>query len=134
MGYIYLIGEYPPGDTLEGQQRVGLAKNKVTFSAEYGRSLTGKLYGFAAFDTVWKSRIRMNTEIGDPTEFYDDHFISGGRIGVKDMDEKWNCDLFIRNIFDEHFPVSLFPGSGTANVIPGETTFRQVGISFDYNF
>ncbi len=76
----------------------------------------------------------MSIQLGGPTLYYDPHFVSGARIGIRSLNGKWRANLFATNLFDEHFPVALFPASGTINVITSERTFRQIGISLDFNF
>jgi iron complex outermembrane receptor protein len=65
--------------------------------------------------------------------------MTGGRIGVRTDDDRFQVAIFARNLFDVHEPSLLqsdFPYNGTANIgaIYGPQSFRQVGLSLDGKF
>lgn len=135
VGYLFNIAEFPSdyGD-LAGEQILNAPRNKLTLNAEYERNVTEGLLGFAGFDTVYKSDKRVNTAL-DPSSIIPSHWVTGARIGIRDLNDKWNLYLFGRNLFEESEPVAQFSFGDTAvMMIPTERDFRQVGLSFNMNF
>ncbi len=136
-GYIYNIVTYPSEFSsvgLDGKQLMNTLRHKFTFSAEYERNLTSRILGSVAFDTVYKSDKRMNTELR-PYAVYPAHWVTGARIGIRDINDRWNLFLFGRNLFEEPEPVGLYSfGESVIWQINTERSFRQVGLSFNMNF
>jgi iron complex outermembrane receptor protein len=157
-GIIYDTVQYPNGWTgydpnnlnsattdLSGKQLVGVPKTKLTFSGEYTRPL-GALEGVLAVDTVFKSAMRLGPT-ADPRFVYPAHWITGAHIGIQFPGQRWSVALFVRNLTNEHEPVTIFGGpsftppgadptapNGYVNGISGWVTqdsLRQVGISID---
>lgn len=143
-GFIYAKATYPTGflgtdgTNLGGTQLAYAPKYKFTLSGEYEHALTGDFKGFIAADTVWKSRLRYEANSRIETTFRP-HWMTGGRIGVRTEDDRFQVAIFARNLFDVHEPSLLqsdFPYNGTANIgaIYGPQSFRQVGLSLDGKF
>lgn len=143
-GFIYAKATYPggfvgtDGTDIGGSQLAYAPKYKFTLSGEYEAPVTGRLNGFVAADTVWKSRVRYEANSRDETTFRS-HWLVGGRIGVRTDDDRYSLAIFGRNLFNVHEPSLLqsdFPADGAANIgaIYGPQSFRQVGISFDAKF
>ena len=134
-GYLYNIAEYPSdfGD-VAGEQLRDAPKNKFIFNTHYERSVTEGLFGFIGFDTVYKSDKRINTDVR-PYSVLPSHWVFGARIGIRDINDKWDLSLFGRNLSSEPEPVAKF-GFGQSVVwqILTERDFRQIGLSFNMNF
>jgi iron complex outermembrane recepter protein len=162
-GYIYDIAEYPSGYTgydpnnltginnttdLSHLQLVGVPKSKLSLSAMYEVPL-GAVTGFASADTVYKSAIRFGPT-ADPRFVYSGHFNTGLRLGVRSTEDRWSAALFVRNLSNDHEPVTMFGGpsftppgadptapNGYINGVSGwvtENALRQVGLSLDARF
>lgn len=143
-GFIYTKATYPgtflgtDGTAIGGSQLAYAPKYKFTLSGEYEQQVTSGLKGFLAADTVWKSRIRYEANsVRDST--FRDHWLVGGRLGVRSEDDRYSLAVFARNLFNQHEPVlyqSGFPYNGGANVgaIYGPQSFRQVGLQLDGKF
>ena len=139
-GYIYNPVEYPSGsiETLVGEQIMNTIKHKITFAAEYERNVTEGLLGFVGFDTVYRSDKRLNTAL-DWFAVYPGHWMTGARIGIRDVESKWNLYLYGRNLGNEHTVTWRSPASagntGTCiTQILTPESFRQIGLSFNINF
>jgi iron complex outermembrane recepter protein len=161
-GYIYNVAKYPGGFTgydpnnltggattdLSNLQIVGVPKNKVSLSADYEIPF-GAVKGFAAADTVYKSAMRLGPT-ADPRFVYSGHFNTGLRFGIRSLTDTWSAALFVRNLSNDHEPVTLFGGPsftgpgqnpavplGAVNGVSGWVTpdsLRQVGLSVDAKF
>ena len=87
---------------------------------------------------MWKSRIRYEANSIAESTFHQ-HWIAGGRLGVRTADDRFAVAVFGRNLFDVHEPSliqSSFPYDGANNVgaIYGPQSFRQIGLSVDAKF
>ncbi len=160
-GYIYDVAEYPNGWTgydpnnlnggttdLSHQQLVGVPKNKLSLSADYEVPF-GSVTGFLMADTVYKSALRLGPT-ADERFVYGAHFNTGLRIGVRSTEDRWRAALFVRNLSNDHEPVTMFGGpaftppganpaapNGYVNGVSGWVTadsLRQVGLSLDALF
>jgi len=161
-GYIYDIAKYPNGYTgydpnnlvggttdLSNQQIVGVPKNKVSLSALYDFPLGAAIHGFVNADTVYKSAMRLGPT-ADPRFVYPGNWNTGLRLGVKSPTDTWSAALFVRNLGNDHEPVTLFGGPsftppgvnpavpfGAVNGVSGWQTvnsLRQVGITLEAKF
>jgi iron complex outermembrane recepter protein len=137
MGYIFNIAEYPAGfaDQLTGEQLQNAPRNKFTFSGEYGGSVTGALYGFFAMDTVYKSEKRLNN-MWYASSVYPSCWVFGAKIGVREINGKWDLTLFGRNLFGEPEPQAIYQAlvDQVHMSITNENSYTQVGLSFNVNF
>jgi iron complex outermembrane receptor protein len=139
-GYIYNPVEYPSGsiESLVGEQIMNTVKHKFTFAAEYENNLTDNLLGFVGADTVYKSDKRLNTELLE-SSVYPGHWMTGARIGVRDVGDKWNVYVFGRNLGNEpevtwRTPASAGDTGSITSLILTPKSFRQIGVSFNMNF
>ena len=161
-GYIYDVAKYPSGYTgydpnnlvggstdLSNQQIVGVPKNKVSLSALYDFPLGEAIHGFVNADTVYKSSMRLGPT-ADPRFVYPGNWNTGLRLGVKSPTDTWSAALFVRNLGNDHEPVTLFGGPsftppgvvpflplGAVNGVSGWQTvnsLRQVGITLEAKF
>ena len=136
-GYIFNVVEYPSefaDQGLNGEQMMNTLRHKFTFAVDYEKRITGNLLGFVGFDTIYKSKKRLNTEL-KPYAVFPEHWITGARIGIRNIDDRWNLSLFGRNLFDEPEPVGLYSfGESIIWQIQTERSHRQVGLSFNMNF
>jgi iron complex outermembrane receptor protein len=141
-GFIYAKTTYPDGligidgSDLTGEQLLNAPRYKFVFSGQYETPVTENLLGFISADTVWKSKVSYQQSL-NPDEAFRDHWIVGGRLGIKDFDERWQASLFVRNLFNVHAPANLLadhydPGATAA--IYTASSYRQVGLSFNLEF
>jgi len=157
-GVIYDIVQYPFGWTgydpnnlnngttdLGDQQLVGVPKIKFTFSGQYTVSL-GPVEGVVAADTVFKSAMRLGPT-ADPRFIYPAHWTTGAHLGIQSPTKSWSVALFVRNITNDHEPITLFGGpsftppgadptapNGYVNGVSGwvsPDSLRQVGLSVE---
>ncbi|MGZ0071750.1 TonB-dependent receptor [Sphingobium limneticum] len=146
-GFIYAEATYPTnfigtdGTNIGGSQLAYAPKYKFTLSGEYEAPVTGRLNGFVAADTVWKSRVRYEANSNSLTTFRS-HWLVGGRIGLRTDDNRYSVAVFGRNLFNVHepslmqsdFPYTTDQREQNIGAIYGPQSFRQVGISFDAKF
>ncbi|WHO37945.1 TonB-dependent receptor [Sphingobium sp. AP49] len=146
-GFIYAKATYPggfigtDGTNIGGTQLAYAPKYKFTLSGEYEAPVTGRLKGFLAADTVWKSKVRYEANSNDETTFRS-HWLVGGRIGLRTEDDRYSVAIFGRNLFNVHepslmqsdFPYTTDQGEQNIGAIYGPQSFRQIGISLDAKF
>jgi iron complex outermembrane receptor protein len=142
-GIIYDPVKYPAGTVsadgsgdLGGTQLGNAPLWKFTFSGEYEHPITDTIDGFVSVDTVYKSDLNLNNSL-DPNLHYPGHWIVGGRIGVRTMDQRFGAAVFVGNLTNEHEPVLIFPGfpnPGDYGTYYAPQSFRLVGISLDAKF
>lgn len=143
-GFIYAKTTYAPGvigidgSDMGGEQVIRAPRYKFTMSGQYDQPIGDEAVGFVALDTVWKSRVRYQQSLLE-NESFRPHWLVGGRIGVKDIDNRFTASIFARNLFNVPEPVALqqplvnsFPNATGA--IYGPASFRQIGISLDARF
>lgn len=167
-GFAYTVAEFPDGWTgynpndlrdpvagtmigqtdLSNKQIVGVPKTKFTFNADYSHPI-GPVEGYIGMDAVHKSEMRLSYT-GDDRFVYPAHWTVGARLGIRSSDDKWNVELFARNLGADREPATLFGGpafvppgvvpfipNGMVDGISGWTTpasLRQVGISGGVRF
>jgi iron complex outermembrane receptor protein len=143
-GFIYAKATLPnnylgsDGTQIGGNQLPYSPRYKFTFSGEFEHPITDAFKGFVSGDAVWKSRIHYEANSITETSFHQ-HWLTGGRLGVRTADDRFAIAVFGRNLFNVHEPLlmqSSFPYNGAANVgaIYGPQSFRQVGLSLDAKF
>lgn len=141
-GFIYARTTYPTGmlgndnTSLSGQQLAFAPRYKFTMSGEYEQPVSDNIAGFLAVDTVWKSRIRYQQTTRE-VETFKPHWTVGGRVGLRDLDERYSIAIFARNLFNVHEPITIQTNSGANDVVQamyGPAAYRQVGLSFDAKF
>jgi iron complex outermembrane recepter protein len=143
-GVIYDSVEYPAGfvgqdgSALGGEQLASAPEWKATASAEFSHTFSGSLEGFLGADAVYKSELRLAAST-DPNVIYPDHWVLGGRVGLRGMNDRWNAALFVRNAGNDHEPIIRFQnfpdGSiGSYGQILTPQAFRQVGVSGEVRF
>ncbi len=143
-GFIFAKATYPKNflgtdnTNIGGTQLAYAPKYKFTFSGEYEHPVSDGLKAFLAGDTVWKSRVRYEANSRSETTFRQ-HWIAGGRVGLRTEDDRYQLAVFARNLFNVHEPQIMqsdFPYGGAANVgaIYGAQSYRQIGLSLDAKF
>jgi iron complex outermembrane receptor protein len=156
-GVIYDVAQYPSGWTgydpnnlnggttdLSELQLVGVPKIKVTFSGEYTVPLP-RFDLVVAADTVYKSALRLGPS-ADPRFVYPAHWTTGAHLGIQSHDSRRSASLYVRNLSNDHEPVTIFggpsftmpdptvPTNGYVNGISGwvsPASLRQVGLSVE---
>ncbi len=143
-GMIYNQATYPDGflggdgTDIGGSQLALAPKFKLNLGGEYSHHVASNLDGFISLDAVFKSKIRYDAA-SSPDVYYHAHWITGGRIGVRNADGNWSLALYARNLGNEHEPIYRirnFPDGSTGSVgqMLAPQSFRQVGISLDGRF
>jgi iron complex outermembrane receptor protein len=141
-GVIYVHATYPKGffgtdgTDLGGYQVINSARWKATASAEYQTRFTDSMKGFVGGDTVYRSRVRYITAGTDDVTFRP-HFITGGRLGVRLNDDKYEIAIFGRNLFNVHEPTLRYNSAiatATYTQILTDASYRVVGLSGNVKF
>lgn len=148
-GVAYTDARYPKGflgtdgTDLGGYQITYAARWKVVASAEYEHPISPIAKVFVGADTVYRSRVRYITKATDAVTFQP-HFITGARIGLRFMNDRYELALFARNLFGVREPILRFdssqlsgiasPGSSTYTQWLTEASLRVVGLSGHVNF
>lgn len=141
-GLIYAKAVYPKGylgsdgTNLGGGQLANTAKWKLVLSGEYEHQLTDGYKGFISGDAVWRSATRLTTS-ADPQVSYPQHWIVGGKVGVRSEDERYELALFARNLTNEHEPTLRYVsplGAGAYTQFLSDASFRVVGLALTAKF
>ena len=138
-GFIYSKTTYPNGfigsdsSDLTNKQLSFAPRYKFTFSGEYEQPLTERVSAFVAGDAVWKSRISFEQTSNPETQFKQ-HWLVGGRVGVRTPDERYSLGVFARNLFNQHEPSLFLASGGSVLALYGPQSFRQVGLQLDAKF
>lgn len=141
-GVVYVHAAYPKGflgtdgTDLGGYQVINAARWKITGSAEYETRVTDRVKAFIGGDTVFRSRIRYLTVASSDVTFQP-HFITGGRIGVRLDDGKYELAVFARNLFNVHEPVLRYAspiGVDSTTQWLTDASYRVVGLSANAKF
>lgn len=147
-GALYNDVRYPHGflasdDTvLGGDELVNTSLWKVTMSGEYRHSIIDSIDGVFDADAVYKSSQRLYPS-ALPEFVFHDAWIGGLRAGIEGSNRAWSVSIFVRNLFDVHQPLTLYPFpatfafKNTPSALWGDyglTTGRMVGISATVKF
>jgi iron complex outermembrane receptor protein len=141
-GLIYAKAVYPKGylggdgTDLSGAQLANTAKWKFVLSGEYEHALTEGYKGFVSGDAIWRSATRLTTS-ADPEISYHEHWMLGGRVGVRSQDDKYELALFARNLTNEHEPTLRYVsplGAGAYTQFLSDASFRVVGLALTAKF
>jgi iron complex outermembrane receptor protein len=144
-GFIYNPVTYPDGytgsdadeayDDLGGTQVTGAPKYKFTLSGEYVIGLANNFQGFVNIDTTYKSLVHIYPSTNSDFDVAE-HWITGGKIGVRFPDRQTTLSLYVRNIGNTPDPINIYPGpmAGDVQQIVGKQGLRVVGISLDKSF
>ncbi|WP_277983273.1 TonB-dependent receptor [Sphingomonas faeni] len=131
-------GPYLASDqtNISGAQLVNSPRWKFTSSAEYSQPLSSALLGFLSADAVYRSRTPYAAS-SDPNLSYHANWIVGGRLGIRDANDRWSAAVFVRNLTNEHQPFLLqaaFPNAGNYGQMLGAQSFRSVGLNLEGKF
>ncbi len=138
-GFIYAKTTYPDGfsgsdsSDLTGKQLAFSPRYKFTFSGEYEQPVTDVFSAFIAGDAIWKSKIRYEQTSNPDTQFKQ-HWLIGGRLGVRTADERYSLGIFARNLFNQHEPSLFLASGGSVLGLYGPQSYRQVGLQLDAKF
>ena len=92
-------------------------------SVDYDRSLSERLNGFVGIEMNFQSR-QHGGYGGDPLFTIDPYTLLDLRAGIRDPQDKWRAQLWIRNLTDKYYWTN-------ANYL-GEFTYRQTGMPRTY--
>lgn len=155
IGGIYNPVKYPAGflgedaSDLTNAQLKFVPKFKFTGSSEYERIVTEHLKGYLSISFVYKSPIRLDVRYNSGPQFaiddsvvYPGHVVLGGRIGLRNINDRWNVSVYGRNLNDAHEPVLIIPRippvfgaqSTSVGTVFTPQSFRQIGLALDGRF
>ena len=125
----------------DGAPLVGAPKYKLTLSGEYFHRAFEGWDGFLDVDAVYTSSIYYNAAY-DPGSVAGDHFVVGGKLGLRTPDSRFGVSLYVRNLTDQRIPTYLSPtplaaqlGDLSAHSAEwGPESFRTFGVSLDAKF
>jgi len=114
-----------------GQPLANTPKWTLSLYGEHERPLTAGLNGYVSANWNWRDRVNfaMNS---NPNTALDGYGIFGASFGVGSADERWRASLYVRNLFNKHYPTVIFEtpfDSGGYSQFPSPEGFRTVGLT-----
>jgi iron complex outermembrane receptor protein len=131
----------PIGVTQPVSQLANTPKVRFLLNGEYARPLNGAITAFVQSDFVYQSGFDFSPT-PDPILHSDPSYILGGRIGVRNSDNRWGVSLFGRNLLGKTYPtlfpdpVTEFNGGGGKSywTVPTINWYRTYGVTLDARF
>jgi iron complex outermembrane recepter protein len=128
------------GGNLGGTQFLFAPKHKLTLSGEYAIEVGGDMEVFLNANLIYKSKTLLAAR-ADPRYRYPAHETINLGFGFRDIDNKWNASVFVRNLTKEREPTaylaSTFFGAADGGIrawpVAGLTA-RVVGVRAGFNF
>ena len=113
------------------QRLANTPKWTLSLYGEHERPLTAGLNGYVSANWNWRDRVNfaMNS---NPNTALDGYGIFGASFGVGSADERWRASLYVRNLFNKHYPTVIFEtpfDSGGYSQFPSPEGFRTVGLT-----
>ncbi|GGL35504.1 TonB-dependent receptor [Caulobacter rhizosphaerae] len=90
------------GTTKPVSQIAGVPKWRVLLNGEYAKEISSGLTGFVQSDLTYESK-QFTQATPDPMIGQPEHWLLGGRVGVRSTDGHWGLSLFGRNLLDKHY-------------------------------
>jgi iron complex outermembrane receptor protein len=147
-GATYSDARYPKGflasdgTDLGGAELLNDTLWKVVGSGEYSYQINDNLAALYDADMVYKTKELLYPTAAQGFAFHA-HTVTGMRLGIDNAAKGWNVSIFVRNLFDVHEPLTLYPFpitfafANTPRAIWGDfgtTTGRLVGLSGTLKF
>ncbi|MCC6850738.1 MAG: TonB-dependent receptor [Rubrivivax sp.] len=117
----------------KGQRLANTPRWTLSAYGEYERPLTAGLTGYAAANWSWRDRVNFAMNSNPNTELAG-YGIFGGSVGVGSVDDRWRVSLYVRNLFNKHYPTVIFEtpfDSGGYSQFPSLEGFRTVGFTLN---
>lgn len=129
------------GTTQPVSQLANTPKFRILVNGEYATDLNPKLSGFIQSDLVFETH-QFLSATPDPNLETGNHWLLGGRIGVRSKDGGWGVSIFGRNLLDKAYPlvfadaITAFNGGGgkSYGTTPSIDWHRSFGATFDLRF
>lgn len=122
-----------PSFNAAGSPLVGASKWTTTLAADFERPIGGGLKVFANAD--WRYRSRFYYAIKDPNTVQSGFSIVNGAIGIGDVGGHARVSLFVRNLFDQRYAATIYPGNFSAGqyvqTLP-DNAFRRIGAIMEW--
>jgi iron complex outermembrane receptor protein len=127
------------GTTRPVSQIAGVPKWRVLLNGEYAKEIASGLTGFVQSDLTYESK-QFTQATPDPMLGQPEHWLLGGRVGVRSTDGRWGLSLFGRNLLDKRYDnlsydvMSGFNGGGGRSFWIAPAQGRTWGASLDARF
>jgi iron complex outermembrane receptor protein len=129
------------GTTQPVSQLANTPKLRILANGEYATDLDPKLTGFIQSDLVFETH-QFFSATPDPNLETGNHWLLGGRIGVRSKTGGWGVSIFGRNLLNKTYPlvfadaITAFNGGGGKSyaTIPSIDWHRSFGATFDLRF
>lgn len=126
------------GTTQPVSQLANTPKLRILVNGEYATDLNPKLSGFIQSDLVFETH-QFLSATPDPNLETGNHWLLGGRIGVRSKDGGWGVSIFGRNLLDKAYPlvfadaITAFNGGGGKSYAtsPSIDWHRSFGLTLD---
>lgn len=122
-----------------GKSLAGVPTWTLGSTLSYDRDLENGLHFFSQANWNWQSDVNYAAN-GDPGAVQKAFSLIGGRIGVRDRDDRWSLSVYGTNLLDERWAAQITASPVTA-LNPGgyvqyfsPDSVRRVGISFETRF
>jgi iron complex outermembrane recepter protein len=120
-------------------QIAGTPKFRLLLNGEYAKEVATNLTGFAQADLTYESK-QFTQATPDPVTDQPEHWLLGGRVGVRSTDGRWGVSFFGRNLLDKRYDqlsydvLSGFNGGAGASFWVTPTVGRTWGATLDARF
>ena len=133
----------PDGSTnVSGNQLALAPRFTATMAANYEHPLRSGLRGVANINYYYRSSFSYDPSL-DPHMRVGGLSVVGGSLGIESEDSHWTVSVYVRNLFNQHYPSQVRPdalaGASGDNLKGGNywqaldaSAFRSVGLSLDY--
>ena len=124
-----------PSFNAAGSPLVGASKWTTSLAASFERPVGNELKVF--FNGDWRYRSRFYYAINDPNTIQPGFSLVNAAIGLADVGDHARVSLFVRNLFDQRYAATIYPGNFSVGQyvqsLP-DNAFRRVGAAFEWRF
>lgn len=127
------------GTTRPVSQIAGTPKFRLLLNGEYAKEMSANLTGFVQADLTYESK-QFTQATPDPVTDQPEHWLLGGRIGVRSTDGRWGLSAFGRNLLDKRYDqlsydvLSGFNGGAGRSFWVSPAVGRTFGATLDARF
>lgn len=127
------------GTTRPVSQIAGTPKFRLLLNGEYAKEVATNLTGFVQADLTYETK-QFTQATPDPVTDQPEHWLLGGRIGVRSTDGRWGLSVFGRNLLDKYYDqlsydvLSGFDGGAGRSFWVTPTAGRTFGATLDARF
>ncbi|WP_375248969.1 TonB-dependent receptor [Sphingomonas sp.] len=124
-----------PSFDAKGSPLVGASKWNTSLAVNAERPVSEGLKVFVNAD--WRYRSSFYYAINDPNTIQAGYSIVNGTIGIGDIGDRARFSVFVRNLFDQRYAATIYPGNFSAGIyaqtLP-DAAFRRIGGAFEWRF